>query len=174
VAVVYPQGVWYRRLTEQSVARIVDPDPPPHPAKLPDDLDEMVRAFMPSRTLLTALELDIFSTIREGASSQQVAETIHANARATEMLLNALVSLKLLEKRDGTFSATPTTRRFFSADSPDNARPGLIHIANLWHRWSTLTDCVRSGRSYETRSPGWVKDFITALDHTAKNAVARL
>ena len=68
---------------------------------------------MPSRTILTALELDIFSAVAKGATAEQVAGEIHANPRATEMLLNALVSLKLLQKREDTFLNTAASARFF-------------------------------------------------------------
>ena len=80
---------------------------------LPDELNEMIRAFMPSRVILTALELDVFSAIASGASADQVAHNIHADPRATEMLLNALVSWKLLDKTNGTFFNTPVSSRFF-------------------------------------------------------------
>jgi len=106
---------------------------------LPDDLNEMIRGFMPSRAVLTALELDVFTAIGGGATAEDVAQKIHADSRATEMLLNALVSLKLLEKSNGAFFQTPLSARFFSVDSRDNARPALMHTAHLWHRWSTLT-----------------------------------
>jgi predicted O-methyltransferase YrrM len=45
-----------------------------------------------------------------------------------------------------------------------------MHIANLWPRWSTLTDCVRAGTSVETsgRDGHWVKTFIAAMDRNAK------
>ena len=66
---------------------------------LPDDLNEMIRGFMSSRAVLTALELDVFTAVADGASAENVAHKIHADARATEMLLNALVSLKLLRQR---------------------------------------------------------------------------
>ena len=38
---------------------------------LPDRLNEMVGAHMPSRCLLTALELDIFTAVGEGASAER-------------------------------------------------------------------------------------------------------
>jgi hypothetical protein len=63
---------------------------------LPDGLNEMIRSFMPSRAVLTALELDVFTAVASGASAVQVAQNIQADPRATEMLLNVLVSLKLL------------------------------------------------------------------------------
>jgi (2Fe-2S) ferredoxin/predicted O-methyltransferase YrrM len=138
---------------------------------LPEDLNQMIRGFMPSRALLTALELDVFTAVENGASAEHVAQRIHADARATEMLLNALVSLNLLDKRDETFFNTPRGARFFSEGSRENARGGLMHMANMWHRWSTLTDCVRTGRSAETRGPGWVNAFIAAMDRGAKERV---
>jgi len=136
---------------------------------LPDDLNETIRAFMPSRAVLTALELDVFTAVADGAFAEQVARKVHADARATEILLNALASLKLLEKRDETFFNTGVSARFFSEGSRDNARPGLMHTAHLWHRWSTLTECVRVGTAVESRrEEGWVCDFIAAMDRNAK------
>jgi len=137
---------------------------------LPDDLYEMTRSFMPSRALLTALELDVFNAVGEGTSAAGAARTIHADPRATEMLLNALVSLKLLEKRDGTFFNSARSARFFRDASHDNARDGLLHIANIWHRWSTLTECVRAGTSVASRDrdDAAVKAFIAAMDRNAR------
>jgi len=130
----------------------------------------LLRAFMPSRAVLTALELDVFTAVADGASAEQVADNIHADSRATEMLLNALVSLQLLDKRDDRFFNTPVSARFFAEGSRDTARGALIHTAHLWHRWSTLTECIRAGTSVETRSreDDWVKAFIAAMDRNAK------
>ncbi len=65
---------------------------------LPDDVNEMIRGFMPSRVILTALELDAFTAVGDGGTAKQIAGKIQGAVRATEMLLNALVSLKLLNK----------------------------------------------------------------------------
>jgi 3-hydroxy-5-methyl-1-naphthoate 3-O-methyltransferase len=141
---------------------------------LPDELNEMIRGFMPSRAVLTALELDLFSAVGNGRSANEVADKIDCDERATEMLLDALVSLKLLEKREGTFLNTPVSARFLSESSRDNARPGLMHIAHLWDRWSTLTECVQSGTCVE-RDEGkhyGVRDFIAAMDRNAKERAA--
>lgn len=137
---------------------------------LPDDLNDLARSFMPARALLTALELDVFTAVAEGASPEAVAEKINAEPRATEMLLNALTSLKLLEKREGTFFNSAASARFFAEGSHDNARPGLLHTANLWKRWSTLTDAVREGTAVapRVRDGQWVKSFIAAMDRNAK------
>jgi len=143
---------------------------------LPDELNDMIRVYWPSRAVLTALELDIFTAVKKGATAEQVAEVVHADPRATEMLLNVLVNLKLLEKKDGRFSNTTNSARFFAEGSADNARPGLMHIVNLWHRWSTLTDAVRAGTSVATcqRDAQETKDFIAAMDRTAKERASAL
>ncbi len=201
---VYPDGVWYRRVKEEDVPEIVtshlgsgkvdsrlawtDPremktEASEHRERyrsmmkardeagiLPDELNSLIRAFMPSRAVLTALELDVFSAIREGASAETVARKIGADSRATEMLLNVLVGLGLLEKKDGTFFNSPASARFFQEGSRDNARGGLLHTAHLWHRWSTLTECIRAGTSVATggRDDTWVRDFIAAMDRNAR------
>jgi SAM-dependent methyltransferase len=83
--------------------------------------------------------------------------------------LNVLVSLKLLEKHDGIYANTPVAARFLVEGSPDSARAAQLHTANLWRRWSKLTDAVCTGTAVESgRDNGWVNSFIAAMDHTAR------
>ena len=206
VMVVYPAGVWYRRVQPSDVseivtahigegkpvARLVWNDAPAMKAMavehgekfreamaardragvLPDRLDQMIRGYMPSRCLLTALELDIFTAVGDGANADQVGTKINANARAIGMLLNALVSLGLLSKSGDDYKNTPESARFFVQGSKDNHRNGLLHTANIWHRWSTLTDAVRSGtcvQSEQEEKPEWKRNFIAGMQRNAKD-----
>jgi (2Fe-2S) ferredoxin/ubiquinone/menaquinone biosynthesis C-methylase UbiE/DNA-binding CsgD family transcriptional regulator len=139
---------------------------------LPDDLNQTLRAYMESRALLTALELDVFTAVGSGATAAEVAQKISTNPRATEMLLNALVAMGMLTKQQGVYRNTPTTGRYFAQTSKDNARPGLIHLANIWHRWSNLTDCVRAGtavghQEMAERGQDWTEPFIAAMHRNA-------
>lgn len=135
---------------------------------LPDDLNDLVRGFMPARVVLTALELDLFSAVDAGATAADVAAKLKTNKRATETLLNAVASLGLLKKSDGRFECTPVTARFFSAASKDNARPGLLHTAHLWENWSKLGEIVKSGTvTRGPRSKEGTRDFITAMHRNA-------
>ena len=209
VMVVYPAGVWYRRVQVADVSEIVDThlrdgkpvdrlvwnDAPAMKAMsvehgekfraamaardkagtLPDRLDQMIRGFMPSRCILTALELDIFTAVGDGANAEQIGTKIHANARAAGMLLNALVALGLLSKSGDEYKNTPESARFFVQGSKDNHRNGLLHTANIWHRWSTLTDAVRSGtrvpaiRNVRDDTPEWTRNFIAGMQRNAKD-----
>jgi (2Fe-2S) ferredoxin/predicted O-methyltransferase YrrM len=139
---------------------------------LPDDLNDRIRGFQESRVVLTALELDLFTAAGDGASAADVAARLHTDARATEALLNALAALRLLVKRNDRFVNSPAAARYFTAGSRDNARPALLHTAHLWHRWSTLTACVRAGTAVERdeiagRGEDWTEAFIAAMHRNA-------
>jgi (2Fe-2S) ferredoxin/cyclopropane fatty-acyl-phospholipid synthase-like methyltransferase len=144
---------------------------------LPEDLQQRIRGFQESRVILTALELDLFTAVGDGATAPQVAGRIGANTRATEKLMNALVALGLLTKQGGTFRNTPVSARYFAEGSKDNARLALMHTAHLWRRWSTLTECVRAGTSmtYQeraARSEDWTQAFIAAMHRNASERAA--
>ncbi len=140
---------------------------------LPDDLNTTLRGWMESRALLTALELDVFTAVGSGLTAVEVAQKLSTHPRSTEMLLNALAAMGMLAKQQGVFRTTPLTARYFAEGSKDNARPGLIHTANIWHRWSNLTECVRAGtavghQEMAARGDDWTKPFIAAMHRNAQ------
>ncbi len=136
---------------------------------LPDDLFETIRAFMPSRVILTALELNVFTALREGCDANELAKRISGDPRATEMLLNALVSLGILEKGDGVFRNSAPAVRFLAEGSPDSARQAQLHTANMWKRWSHLTDSVKTGfPAPSVRVDEYAGTFIAAMDQSAR------
>ena len=205
IMLVYPEGVWYRKIQSSDAAEIVkthlaggEPvqrlvwnDGPAMKAMalehrdkfraamamvdksgmLPERIDSMIRDFMPSRVVLTALELDLFTAVGEGSTAAELARKVKASARGLEALMNALVSLGLLSKSGTTFKNTAESARYFTQGSPNNHRNGLLHTANIWHRWSTLTDAVRHGAAVSVE-PGsrrdWIKHFIAGMDRNAK------
>jgi Methylase involved in ubiquinone/menaquinone biosynthesis len=125
------------------------------------------RAFQESRVLLTALELDVFAALGEGATAAELSLKLGTDPRATEMLLNALVAVGALLKRDGVFRCTEESK----ALGP--ARMGLMHMVHLWDTWSTLTECVKSGKTTASRGPesfpeARTRAFIAAMHARAK------
>jgi (2Fe-2S) ferredoxin/predicted O-methyltransferase YrrM len=143
---------------------------------LPEDLDNLIRGYWPSRVMLTALELDLFTAVGDGASAEVVAGRLKASPRATEMLLNAVASLQLLQKTDGIFQNTAASARYFAQPSKDNARGGLLHMVNIWHNWSNLTECVHQGTSVKKEKPAadWTRNFIAAMDRIANERARHL
>lgn len=133
------------------------------------ELMQSMRTFQESRVLLTALELDVFTALGSGATASETSTKLITDARATEMLLNALVALGALHKREGLFRCTTESK----ALGP--ARTGLMHIVHLWDTWSTLTDCVRTGTTRHARGPehlpeAQTRSFISAMHARAREA----
>jgi predicted O-methyltransferase YrrM len=140
------------------------------------DIDGIARAFMESRALLTAIELDVFTAVGEGATADEAAARMGADARATEMLLNALVAMGLVTKHDGVFCATPEAARRLAGDSGESERAALMHTVGLWDRWSTLTEAVRRGTRVleRDRTPEQLEAFIAAMHRGGTERAAAL
>jgi len=141
-------------------------------ADLPDDLNRMVRGYQESRILLSALELDVFTAVGEGATAAVVARRCGTDRRATELLLNALVALGVLRLTGDAYANAPAAAQFFVADAPDDARIALRHNLSLWSTWSSLTDAVREGHTalraeMRERGDDWTVPFIAAMHRGA-------
>lgn len=144
-------------------------------AAMPDDLSDLLRGFMPSRIVLTAIELDVFTAVaRAGreATGARIAGDLGADARATLALLDALAALGLLSKAEGVYANAPVAARFLVAGAPDDSTTALRHNLSLWRTWSTLTDVVRSGHpvrhdDMDRRGDAWTTPFIAAMHRNA-------
>jgi SAM-dependent methyltransferase len=139
----------------------------------PNTIREFAASFQKSRILLSGFELDIFTNVDEsGITSNQIADNLHLDVHACERLLNALVSLGFLTKRNHLFFNTPESYTFLSKKSPDYLG-GLMHTNHLWNTWSNLTQVVRTGISahpaeINDRGDGWLFPFISAMHDRAK------
>jgi predicted O-methyltransferase YrrM len=104
------------------------------------------RVFWEARILLTAAELNVFEPLLEQEkTSEAVAKERSADVRGMEMLLDALVSLGLLVKKNDRFRVRPGFEPYLSQSSSESIIPVLMHMAHLWQRWSKLSDIVRKG-----------------------------
>jgi SAM-dependent methyltransferase len=144
-----------------------------------NQLLELAWEFRSSRVFLSAYQLGVFTALgAEGKTSREVAETIGADHRATDRLLNALVVLGLLRKQSGRFSNTPLTERFLVQGRPDYLE-GIGHFVYLWENWSNLTESVRTGTPAATAaqqeaSDVWRKSFIAAMHDLARRRADRV
>jgi (2Fe-2S) ferredoxin/SAM-dependent methyltransferase len=146
---------------------------------VPDEIAGPLRAFMESRVLLTALELDVFTATGSGATPAAVASACGGETGATERLLNALVALGFLEKGGTLYANAPLAARFLAAGSRDDARDALKHNLSLWRRWSTLTDAVCAGHAVSSvemadRGDHWTVPFIAAMHRGAAERAPHL
>jgi len=139
----------------------------------PNTIREFAASFQKSRILLSGFELDIFTNIDEsGTTNYQIANNLHLDEHACERLLNALVSLGFLVKKNQLFFNTEESFNFLSKKS-SNYLGGLMHSNHLWNTWSKLTNVVKTGNSAHSseineRGEEWLFPFINAMHDRAK------
>lgn len=145
---------------------------------IPDRLRRLADNFRASRTFLTAVELDLFSALGDGATAVEVAERMGADPKSTETLLLALASLGLIRRdREGRFTCGEDTGRYLVKGRPDDARAAIMHRVHMWDRWSTLTECVREGNAMgveATAGPFATQAYLAATHKIASLAAPRL
>src|SRR5215475_1858939 len=107
----------------------------------PAPILDLIEAFRRSKTMFAAVSLGIF----DGARPQGV---------AMDRLLDACVSLGLLEKRGDRYVNTAVADEYLSSSSP-RTLAGYIRYSNsaLYGLWEHLEDAAREG------TPRWKQRF---------------
>jgi len=157
----------------------------------PDQILQVGLGFWPSKTLLSAVEMELFTEL---AKHPEDCETLQGrlglHPRAARDFFDALVALKFLERRDGKYYNTPETDLFLDKRKPSYLG-GFLAMANhrLYGYWGHLTTALRTGRQQNEAKDGDVdlfaalyadparlKEFLkamTGVSHGANLAVAR-
>lgn len=145
----------------------------------PERLLAAGRAFMDSRIVLTAVELDLF-TLLDGASMtlEEVIVEAGLSPRGAPILLDGLAALGLLEKREARYAPSPEAL-LLSSKHPQSVLPMVRHIGSLWNRWSELTAIVRTGKGGERPAgafddPEELEAFIGAMHVVGREAAAEI
>lgn len=148
-------------------------------------------AFWPSKTLLSAIEIGVFTELARGpASYDTLVGRLGLHARSARDFLDTLVALGFLQRTGERYSNTPDTDLFL-----DRAKPsylgGMLEMANarLYPFWGHLTDALRTGlpqNEIRTGGPGLfetlytdparLKQFLaamTGLSNPANRAIAQ-
>jgi hypothetical protein len=134
------------------------------PAPSPDQILQTGLAFWASKTLLSAVEMEVFTELGKGPEDlASLAGRLGLHRRASRDFLDALVSLGFLERHDGQYSNTPATDLFLDKHKPSYIG-GILEMANkrLYPFWGRLTLALRTGEK-QNESVGSDPDFFAAL-----------
>jgi ubiquinone/menaquinone biosynthesis C-methylase UbiE len=111
------------------------------------ELKKIWSGFKSARVLITANNLGVFDHLKKKSqTAESVARAVGADARAMEMLLDALVSLGLLKKQSEKYRNTPLSTRCLVKDAPEYQGDIIKHADTLWQNWSALDEVVMAGR----------------------------
>ena len=114
----------------------------------PERIFNTLNAFQQSMALRTAIDLDIFSAIAEGATDvPSLAKKTGAAERGIQALCNYLTVLGFLTKRADNYALSPDASIFLNKRSPAymGTLSGFLTSDHLIKKFSSLTEAVKKG-----------------------------
>jgi hypothetical protein len=137
---------------------------PAQGAPTPDAIMQLGMGFWASKTLLSAVELALFSELAACGplDGEALRERLGLHPRSARDFFDALVALGMLERENGEYRNTPATEVFL-----DRAKPsyigGILEMSNarLFAFWNSLTEGLRTGEPQNEAKGGGEKFFDT-------------
>src|ERR1700730_9614949 len=103
-----------------------------------------------SRTLVAAVELDVFSQIaKRKRTVKEIAEAAGASPRGMARLLDALSAIGYLRKTGNRYGLHPVSAAFLVPGKEAYIGAMTESVSLTWDSWKNLTEAVRSGRPAE-------------------------
>ena len=154
----------------------------------PDSILQLGMGFWGSKTLLSAIELGVFSELAAGPlDSGTLADRLGLHPRSARDFLDALVALQTLERSGDRYSNTPQTDRFLDRNKPSYVG-GILEMCNkrLYPFWGSLTQALQTGEPQNEgrkgenffaalyADPGRLEDFLKAMTGISLGAAAAI
>jgi len=119
--------------------------------------------FWGSKTLLSAIEIGLFTELAKGPlDSQTLGERLRLHPRSARDFFDALVALGMLKRTGVRYANSPETARFLDRTKPSYVG-GILEMCNarLYRFWGSLTEALRTGKSQNEAKTG--EDFFGTL-----------
>jgi hypothetical protein len=131
--------------------------------RTPDAILQLGFSFWGAKTLLSAVELGVFTELAQGPLKVETLEArLGLHPRSSRDFLDALVALRMLQRHGEQYANTPETEQFL-----DRAKStyigGILEMVNsrLYPFWGGLTEALRTGQPQNEMTRG--EDFIAAV-----------
>jgi precorrin-6B methylase 2 len=130
-----------------------------HPASqepLPDRLLQLGMGFWASKTVLSGVELGVFTALGRGPrTADELIRQLDLHPRSARDFLDTLVALQVLDRVGDLYQNTAESARFLDRGQPMYVG-GLLEMANarLYAHWGSLTEALRTGKPQNESQPG--------------------
>jgi hypothetical protein len=150
----------------------------------PDHILKTGLAFWASKTLLSAVEMEVFTELaKHPGDLATVQGRLGLHPRSAGDFLDALVALGFLQRDDGIYRNTPETELFLDR-AKSSYVGGMLEMANhrLYASWGSLTTAVRTGEPQnESKNgqdpfvalyadPAKLREFLSAMSGVSRGA----
>jgi hypothetical protein len=113
----------------------------------PDRIMQLATGFMAAKTLLSAVELGVFTELAKCPRDLAgLKEQLGLHPRSAQDFLDALVAMGVLDRRNGLYVNTPDANLYLDRNKLSYIG-GLLEMANtrLYGFWGSLTEGLRTG-----------------------------
>ena len=117
------------------------------PAVSPEGILQIGFGFWASKTLLSAVELGVFTELAKAPLKlEDLRARLRLHPRGAQDFLDALVALKLLDRKDGLYENTEAADLYLDRAKPSYVG-GILEMANkrLYPFWHNLTEALQTG-----------------------------
>jgi hypothetical protein len=114
----------------------------------PEAILQLGFGYWGSKTLLSAVELGLFTELAKGPLTLDAIRTRHnLHERSARDFLDALVALGMLQREQGTYANTPATDLYLDRSKP-TYMGGMLEMmsARLFRFWADLTEGLKTGK----------------------------
>lgn len=114
----------------------------------PDAIMQLGFAFWGSKTLLSAVELGLFTELAKGPLTlEEVRARLQLHERSVRDFLDALVALGMLTREQGKYANTPATELHLDRGKPTYIG-GMLEMCSgrLFRFWADLTEGLKTGQ----------------------------
>jgi hypothetical protein len=113
----------------------------------PEKILQTGLAFWASKTLLSAIEMGVFTELAHGPEEfDALSGRLGLHSRSARYFLDALVALGFLQRDGDRYGNTPEADLFLDRNKPSYVG-GVLEMANhrLYPFWGHLTEALRTG-----------------------------
>ena len=131
----------------------------------PEHILQVGLGFWASKTLLSAVELEVFTELAKRAEDLATLQSrLGIHPRSGRDFFDALVALGFLHRAEGKYANTPDTDLFLDKHKPTYVG-GMLEMANLrlYEHWSHLTEALRTGKPQNEAKDGGTASPFAAL-----------
>lgn len=131
----------------------------------PDRIMQLGFAYWGSKTLLSAVELGVFTELAAGPlDAEALRERLGLHPRGARDFFDALVALGMLERQGDAYRNTVETGAFLDRATASYSGGFLeMSSARLYGFWGSLTEALRTGQPQNEAKTGG--NFFAALYH---------
>jgi SAM-dependent methyltransferase len=145
-----------------------------------DRLIDEIMGYRKAKVLMVASYLDCFTQLETPRTAASVARRLRLDARAAEILLDALAAMGYLLKTGDRYRNAPVSSRHLVRGRPGYMGDNLKYQEMIWDAWGELRHSVRKGGAVRPleywllKHKGFTREYIRGMDNIARGPAAEI